>query len=473
MAILSPLNVRVMLRRDTLANWEEVNPIPFAGEACFAYDVNVLKIGDGVRPWTELPPIAGEGSYIPANYYIGEANADESDIEAIERILDGAEPKKEDVCIVKKLIADDKYAYNLYVFDGSEWLACNGYYNAKDVYFDQDFIVTKDIGEISLGEENYVTLDAEGRNLVEVMDTILKKEKNPKVVQPHWIVKFTNLNPNRITDYEEVPYKVYWVAAGDSVSATFSTEFDPGSYEFGPETGVEATNIRYMWYNNVSDDYHEEELEPDQKTVQVEGHQFLDSYIYVTSDSTEGAMPVTNLGNECPEKQIHSIPSHEVDTGIHIQGFLPIFYGMCTEQLITEGEDGKWYINGDWDDFEWNAFIHSAGYHTMKPYTHLDSKVLPVFEAKRILNAKSAILAIPSEGYYSRYYHTTLKRVTMPSAMNLDITSEWHKLPYPDGLKVFEQANPGSEWDDWNYYDVYVYQPAHLDATESYQIELA
>jgi hypothetical protein len=470
MAVSTPLNVRVMLRRDTLANWEQINPIPLAGEACFALDANILKIGDGVRPWTELPPIAEKNSYVPANYYVGVAEAEESDMEAIERILNGAIPKKEDVCIVKKLIADDKYGYNLYVYNESEWLACNGFYNAKDVYFDQDFIVTKDIGEISLGEDNYVTLAAEGRNLVEIMDTILKKEKNPKVEQPHWIVKFTNLNPNRITDSEETPHKVYWVAAGDSVSATFSAEFNPGSYEFGPETGVEATNIRYMWYNNVDDDYHEEELEPEQKTVQVEGYKSLDSYIYVISDTTEGAMPVTNLGNEYPEGQIHSISQQETGTEIHIQGFLPIFYGMCAEQLITEGEDGKWYINGDWDDLEWNTFIHSAGYHTMKPYAYLDSKVLPAFEAKRILNAKSAILAIPSESHRD---HTTLKRVTMPSTMNLDITSEWHKLPYPEGLKVFEQANPGSELDDWNYYDVYVYQPAHLDSTESYQIELA
>ena len=308
------------------------------------------------------------------------------------------------------------------------------------------------------------------------MDTILKKERNPKVVQPKWTVEFSNLNKDRITSEEETGRKLYWLAAGDSVTASFTKDFNPGSYEFGPETGVEAIEPEFVWYNNVSDDYHTEILPSDQTEVQIEGHQFLESYVFAHSGNTEGAMPVTNLGTEYPAGKIqaHSVDSPiESEPILRVVGFLPIFYGMCTEQLITEGEDGKWYINGDWDDFEWNTFIHSAGYHTMKPYSKLDSKILPVFEAKRILNAKSAILAIPSESYYHQYYHTTLKRVTMPSTMNLDITSEWHKLPYPEGLKVFEQANPGSEWDDWNYYDVYVYQPAHLDSTESYQIELA
>jgi hypothetical protein len=228
-----------------------------------------------------------------------------------------------------------------------------------------------------------------------------------------------------------------------------------------------------MWYNNVDDDYHEEPLEDGQTQVQIQGHHFLDSYVYVQSGNTEGAMPVTNLDNEYPAGKI---PERDewgltTETDVHIIGFVPIFYGMCSQRIINERDDGTIEVAEDWSDFEWNSIIHSGGYHTYLPYRYLKSKVLPTFEAKRILNAKSAFIAIPAESYYTQIEHTTVKRVTMPSAMNIDITSEWHKLP--GTFRVYEQANPGSEWDDWTEYDLYVYQPADLDASESYQIELA
>lgn len=47
------------LRRGFLEEWEEVNPILASGEPGFAIDANILKIGDGIKTWKELPIIAG------------------------------------------------------------------------------------------------------------------------------------------------------------------------------------------------------------------------------------------------------------------------------------------------------------------------------------------------------------------------------------------------------------------------------
>lgn len=47
------------LRRGLAAKWEEVNPILVEGEPGWAMDTEVLKIGDGVRTWTELSAISG------------------------------------------------------------------------------------------------------------------------------------------------------------------------------------------------------------------------------------------------------------------------------------------------------------------------------------------------------------------------------------------------------------------------------
>lgn len=46
-------------KRGLLMRWEEKNPILSAGEPGWASDVHILKIGDGIHPWTELPALTG------------------------------------------------------------------------------------------------------------------------------------------------------------------------------------------------------------------------------------------------------------------------------------------------------------------------------------------------------------------------------------------------------------------------------
>lgn len=46
---------RIQIRRDTKANWEDVNPVLAAGEFGFEIDTNKLKCGNGVNAWTALP----------------------------------------------------------------------------------------------------------------------------------------------------------------------------------------------------------------------------------------------------------------------------------------------------------------------------------------------------------------------------------------------------------------------------------
>ena len=50
-------------RRDTVAHWTSVNPVPLAGEICVSMDTNPLsfKIGDGVTNWVNLPYFSSGG----------------------------------------------------------------------------------------------------------------------------------------------------------------------------------------------------------------------------------------------------------------------------------------------------------------------------------------------------------------------------------------------------------------------------
>ena len=48
---------RIQIRRDTKANWADLNPILAAGEMGFEIDNNRLKIGNGITAWNSLPYI--------------------------------------------------------------------------------------------------------------------------------------------------------------------------------------------------------------------------------------------------------------------------------------------------------------------------------------------------------------------------------------------------------------------------------
>lgn len=51
------VKITYQLRRGTFEAWERNNPVLAVGEPGFAYDKNLLKVGDGITPWKELEPV--------------------------------------------------------------------------------------------------------------------------------------------------------------------------------------------------------------------------------------------------------------------------------------------------------------------------------------------------------------------------------------------------------------------------------
>lgn len=51
------VNITYQLKRGSTARWSELNPILKQGEPGFAYDSNILKIGNGIDAWNDLPVI--------------------------------------------------------------------------------------------------------------------------------------------------------------------------------------------------------------------------------------------------------------------------------------------------------------------------------------------------------------------------------------------------------------------------------
>lgn len=56
---MSTVKTTFQLKRGLLLRWEMNNPILNAGEPGWATDAYILKIGDGIHSWNELPALTG------------------------------------------------------------------------------------------------------------------------------------------------------------------------------------------------------------------------------------------------------------------------------------------------------------------------------------------------------------------------------------------------------------------------------
>ena len=56
---MGQVNVSLLLRNGTSEEWKEVNPVLKDAELGLEKDTNLMKVGDGVTPWLDLPYING------------------------------------------------------------------------------------------------------------------------------------------------------------------------------------------------------------------------------------------------------------------------------------------------------------------------------------------------------------------------------------------------------------------------------
>lgn len=183
---MATLNTKIVLRNDVAENWELHNPLLLAGETGVETDTGYFKIGDGDHNWNDLP-YANKFESIPtAAHYEAIAAEGQTDAEAIAAALlaASAAAKLDDVAVVKRLINGDKYQHTAYVFNGTDWAAMDGNYNAENVYFDENIMITTAVGNIKL-ENGSAEIPAAGKNLKQVFESLWTKENyNPTVSNP-------------------------------------------------------------------------------------------------------------------------------------------------------------------------------------------------------------------------------------------------------------------------------------------------
>ena len=184
MAINNELKTKIVLRNDTAAKWKEINPVLLEGEIGIENDTGLFKIGIKDTNWNDL-------SY--ANKFeevdLSEVTNSYQQVGTYEDLADGRAIG--DVGIVKAHIANDDslnasyYSYTCYIWDGEQWAAADGNYNASNVIFDEDLTYTASIGALKLASgKSSDTYAAKGKSLEEVIKRIMAETIDPTVTYP-------------------------------------------------------------------------------------------------------------------------------------------------------------------------------------------------------------------------------------------------------------------------------------------------
>lgn len=215
-----------------------------------------------------------------------------------------------DIFIVKDIIKDNKYQHTAYVYNGSAWSAMDGNYNAENVYFSDDFIFTENIGTVEIPSSGSTSVNAAGLNLKQFFASIFAEEKDPEVTAPSVSIA---LSPNT-TSYE----------VGSTCSPKYKITFDAGTYTYGPETGVTATYAVEDTNNNTST----EMIDTFPEITITDNTQYR---IGVIATHSDGEIPLTNIGNECADKQILGDSLDKVYTS-YIKGYRNGFYGTLSNK---------------------------------------------------------------------------------------------------------------------------------------------
>lgn len=400
------INSRLQFLNDTAeALAGQGTAVPKAGEPVYENDTRKLKIGDGVTPLSELKYFGGDS----AKNFDVTPNGGEEDVAAITRVVGSSEIHTGDTAIVKRVISGDKTSYTAYVYD-NEWKAMDGNYRADNVYFDDDITYTVAIGTLAKPSGS-AKFSAKGKNVEQVLSSLMAQEANPTKSNPS--VSFSSTGG--LGTFE----------IGTTKNLTYTAALSAGGYTYGPATGITAQTWEVSC-TGVTD-------KKSTATGTFENVVAEATAKKITAKATynDGAIPVTNLGNQYPAGQIKA-GSASRDSG-NLIGVRYMFWGPMTS----------------------DADIDSAVVRALKNNKATGTGTLATFGAGA--GAVKVVVAVPSD--------RKITKVLMPSALNADVTALFVKQSATVQVKGANDYAAAA-------YNVYVYQPASIDAGETYAVTI-
>ena len=280
------LQTTIILRNDVTANWANSTLVLKKGEVAIDTEKNIFKIGDGEKTFSQIDKYFVSFDEVvkaineatknlhTADVYEAEVDLGADKLAALKALA--TNPFKGDFGIVKeKLSPEGKYQYTAYIYDGENWAAMDGNYDAENVYFQKDLTITAPIGVQTIPSSGSKTLATTGKNLKQVLDMIVASEKNPSTTQPSVTLNSSNIGAKEV---------------GTNIAIAYSFATNPGSYTYGPTTGVTFSGYEATFngetLTGASGTFTSMQV-VDDTNLSISGK----------CASSEGAVPLTNLGN--------------------------------------------------------------------------------------------------------------------------------------------------------------------------------
>lgn len=408
------LTTQIILRNGTTTEWGASTKVLKLGEIGIDTTKNEIRIGDGTHTWKDLKIAGADQEAIQALIDKAEdkvsvllPDGNETDTEMLATI---ANPAQGDMAIVERAVATNANSYTAYIYDGEKWCAMDGNYNAENVYFSDDLTYTAAIGVLPKPSGS-AKLAAKGKNIKQVLASVLAKEENPGKTNP--AVSFSS----------QGGFGTYEIGTKRNLSYTAS--LSAGSYTYGPATGIAAQS----W--SVSCTGVADAKTSATGTFENVVAEATSKTITATATYNEGAVPKTNLGNDYPAGKIAAGSASK--TSDKFVGVRYMFWGPVTTDIE----------------------LNSANIRALAHNKAVGTGTLDTFGA--VAGAKKVIVAVPAD--------RKITKVLMPSALNADVTALFVKQSTTVSVE-------GANGYAGAAYNVYVYQPASIDAGETYSVTI-
>lgn len=293
----------ITLRQGTTEQWANENSVRLAdGEMGLEYcsDGSVkIKAGKDGKHWNELSYVGGDlkAAEVYQSEILPASNEDDDDT-VIAALVSGKAVQNGDIAIVKRYITGDTGAisYTSYVYDSDlGWAATDGNYSAENVFLKNNIELAGSFDSVGNYEKGK-TITA-GTSLEALLSGMLQQELYPTASAPSASISVSGGSGEVGSSYT-LP------------TATLKLD-NVGSYTYGPATGITVA-IGAAELKQGSNSTTNSGVMTAGSTIKLQATdtetRYTDtskSYTFsATMSHSQGAIPLTNLGNEYEDARI-------------------------------------------------------------------------------------------------------------------------------------------------------------------------
>ena len=193
----------------------------------------------GVFAKTDIQPLINEGATKEDL-----SASDDSVIAAYFKAHTDVAVKKGDVFVVTTTVGNSTYEKSAYFYDGKAWVAMTGNVDADKVILRDNITLAggyTQVGNLTKSQNGTSIFSTKGKSVMDALTEIFSKRLQPTITAQPSIGTFTLTGAGAVEAGTKVAAAAYSAAS-----------LNAGSYQYGPATGVTATNWKVERITNAA-----------------------------------------------------------------------------------------------------------------------------------------------------------------------------------------------------------------------------